>query len=110
MLSDGGGIISESGGDYFSELGGEIISESGGRIASEFAAIKPDAPAIRAGSADHTRPRRDAAGSRKAGERPVKVVITRSEVLRATGPTRPKIMGSSVECSTLGVQISSKVG
>ncbi len=37
MLSDGGGIISESGGDYFSELGGEIISESGGRIASEFA-------------------------------------------------------------------------
>ncbi|WP_274857184.1 hypothetical protein [Sinorhizobium meliloti] len=37
MLSDGGGIISESGGDYFSELGGEIISESGARIASEFA-------------------------------------------------------------------------
>ncbi len=39
MLSDGGGIISESGGDYFSELGGEIISESGGRIASEFAPL-----------------------------------------------------------------------
>jgi CO/xanthine dehydrogenase Mo-binding subunit len=73
-------------------------------------AIKPDAPAIRAGSADHTRPRWDTAGSRKAGERPVKVVMTRSEVLRATGPTRPKIMGSSVEWSTLGVQISSKVG
>ncbi|WP_318898623.1 hypothetical protein, partial [Sinorhizobium meliloti] len=32
MLSDGGGIISESGGDYFSELGGEIISESGGGL------------------------------------------------------------------------------
>ncbi|WP_158243417.1 hypothetical protein, partial [Sinorhizobium medicae] len=29
MLSDGGGIISESGGDYFSELGGEIISDQG---------------------------------------------------------------------------------
>ncbi|UTG95045.1 hypothetical protein KEM44_00830 (plasmid) [Sinorhizobium meliloti] len=55
--------------------------------------IKPDAPAIRAGSADHTGPRWDAAESRKAGEGPVKVVMTRSEVLHATGPTRPKIIG-----------------
>ncbi len=45
MLSDGGGIISESGGDYFSELGGRDHFGIRGRIASEFALTPPVAKA-----------------------------------------------------------------
>ncbi|MGH0360395.1 hypothetical protein [Sinorhizobium meliloti] len=46
MLSDGGGIISESGGDYFSELGGEIISESGGGLPRNLHAGRTDLPML----------------------------------------------------------------